>query len=144
MLVQVRLKRKYIHSWATLIEKSVGHKYSPQKVVELVNRFKESLDKIAEVEYLSNQGIVYVGENDNIDVDSFENVYIMYTNEDLSKEETVLEDKTRLFFLKLSQTYSEDKNESPRFFIVDLSLRPELTEVDCHLKILKYTNGHIV
>ena len=86
VLVQVRLKRKYIHSLATLIEKSVGHKYSPQKVVELVNRYKESLDKIAEVEYLSNQGIVYVGENDNIDVDSFENVYIMYANENLSKE----------------------------------------------------------
>ena len=98
---------------ASLIEKSFGHKYSPQKVVQLVNRYKESLDKIAEVEYLSNQGIVYVGENDNIDVDSFENVYIMYTNEDLSKEETVLEDKTRLFFLKLSQTYSEAERVEP-------------------------------
>ena len=143
MLIQVRLKKLETSCLLTLIQQSLGHKYSPKKVDEFVSKYQESLDKIAEIEFISNQGIAYVGENDVLDVDSSEMVYVLYTNEGLSKEEIVLEDKTRSFFLKLSQTSTEDKLATTRFFMVDLALRPDLTEADSHLKIHKYMKGNL-
>ena len=144
MILRVRKKSTEAASLENLLQHSLGARFSSDAVNSMMSQYENTLDKITEIKFLNNQGISYIGENDQMDVGSSEVVYVMFIDEPLSNEEAVEEEKTRLFFLKLRQTPSEDLGCDSRFFMVDLALRPDLTESDCRWKIFKYKNGQLV